>query len=116
LFDAIFITLGNIVKHALSNVNSSIINATTINNTLVIVVKNQLTVETDPAELKERLGKDYCGYDRTALRREGRSGFHKMHNILRNSFTHEDTDFKYEVEDNKYFVVTIKLNIEELLK
>jgi hypothetical protein len=116
LFDAIFITLGNIIKHALIKINTTDIIAFTNNDILTIIVKNELPEHTNIDELKIRLEKDYDRYDRTALRKEGRSGLHKMKNILKNSFSHELANFKYEVEDDNFFKVTISINIQELLK
>jgi hypothetical protein len=115
LFDAIFITLGNIVKHALVKTNTSRISVFTVSDILTIEVTNDLLESTNVIDLKKRLEDEREIYDKSALRKEGRSGFHKMKNILK-SFSDPSANFDYKIKDDKRFVVTINLPILELLK
>lgn len=116
LIEIMLIKLGNIVKHAPNKISTTIISANINNGYLKISTQNDLPDDNSNREdLKIRIERALKTYDPSALRREGRTGFHKMKNIIRNHFDPENTSFKCQIKGDSYFFVETTIPEEVLL-
>lgn len=109
LVDAIVILLGNILKHAPDEIDTTTIEVRVVEGRTSIIVANLLPSSSDLDTLKEFLDDLPSGGDRSALRTEGKSGFVKLHKILRDLST-LNAQFVAEIVERNVFSATILLN------
>ncbi len=116
LIEILLIKLGNVVKHAQSKIDTTIINAQIDNGILTISIQNELSEEDlHRKDLKDGIENALKTYDPSAIRREGRSGFHKINNIIRNHFDPDETLFHCRIKQDRFFYSKIEIPERDLL-
>jgi tetratricopeptide (TPR) repeat protein len=119
LFDLLFILLDNIAKHAQVSPVAVDLNIEEINGSLHIVLTNELGANVDVTAIEDKASvmsrKNVLNNEWDLLRREGGSGFMKIHKILRYELRCEQYDVKLRVSDARRFSAALVIPLRGLL-
>jgi hypothetical protein len=115
LFDVLFILLENVVKHSGSNEPQCRIEVRIDGDELVLLVQNPLSDAADATVVQERLQDQRIQLDSvdmaSASRREGGSGYFKLHKLLRADLNRTRHTVRFAVDDQCYFSATIAMDL-----
>lgn len=114
LFDIIYTLLGNILKHAEDKTSTMKIEVTSDEETLKIDIVNEISEDTDLNDIKMKIEESNTSYDKSLLRKESGTGFHKIRNTLKNNFP--GSHLMNKIMDPNFFSSSIILNLKDVLK